>query len=84
MSRRKEKQTDSQKLDLILQLTESINEKVEQQNRDIEVLRREVHETKQLVDEMSRKNRKHALIAGALGGGLVSVGFELIRLKFGG
>ncbi|WP_314878412.1 hypothetical protein [Haemophilus parahaemolyticus] len=83
MSRRKEKRTDSEKLDLILGAVSEINEKVDKQNEEIEILRREVLKTQRLVDEMARKNRRSALIAGGIGGGLVTVGFELMRAKLG-
>lgn len=83
MGRRKEKRTDSEKLDLILGAVSEINEKVDEQNEEIEILRREVLKTQRLVDEMARKNRRSALIAGGIGGGLVTVGFELMRAKLG-
>ncbi len=84
MSRRKQKQTDSEKLDLILEAVTSANEKIDSQNERIDALQREVHATKKLVDDMARKNRRDAVIAGGVGGGLVDIGFELIRLKLGG
>ncbi|VEB25755.1 Uncharacterised protein [Actinobacillus lignieresii] len=83
MNRRKHKQTDSEKLDLILAATAEINEKVDKQNDRIDELQHELHKTRLLLDEMSRKNRKQAIIAGGVGGGLVAVGFELLRMKFG-
>ncbi|MCT8547634.1 hypothetical protein Q7Y95_08185 [Glaesserella parasuis] len=84
MSRRKQKQTDSEKLDLILEAVTSANEKIDSQNERIDALQKEVHATKKLVDDMARKNRRDAVIAGSVGGGLVAIGFELIRLKLGG
>ena len=83
MSRRKEKRTDSEKLDLILGAVSEINEKVDKQNEEIEILRREGLKTQRWVDEMARKNRRSALIAGGMGGGWVTVGFELMRAKLG-
>lgn len=83
MSRRKQKQTDSEKLDLILGGLTELNGKVDKQNEEIERLHREIQATNRLVNEMATKNRKHALIAGGVGGGIVAVGFELLRLKFG-
>lgn len=83
MSRRKQKQTDSEKLDLILEAVTSANEKIDSQNERIEALQKEVHATKKLVDDMARKNRRDAVIAGGVGGGIIAVGFELLRLKFG-
>lgn len=80
----KQRKQDSEKLDRILEMTEIINDKVDQQNQRIDELWREVHATKKLVDEMARKNRKSAVIAGGVTGGLVAVGFELMRLKLGG
>lgn len=83
MSRRKQKQTDSEKLDLILEAVTTANEKIDSQNERIEALQKEVHATKKLVDDMARKNRRNAVIAGGVGGGIIAVGFELLRLKFG-
>ncbi|AAP95456.1 hypothetical protein A6046_05205 [[Haemophilus] ducreyi] len=83
MNKRKHKQTDSEKLDLILAATAEINEKVDKQNGRIDELQSELHKTRLLLDEMSRKNRKQAIIAGGVGGGLVAIGFELLRLKLG-
>ena len=83
MSRRKQKQTDSKKLDLILEAVTSANEKIDSQNERIDALQKEVHATKKLVDDMARKNRRDAVIAGGVGGGIIAVGFELLRLKFG-
>lgn len=80
----KQSKQDSAKLDRILEMTEIINDKVDKQNKRIDELWAEVHATKKLVDEMSRKNRRNAMIAGGLTGGLVAVGFELMRLKLGG
>lgn len=83
MSRKKHKQTDSEKLDLILGGLTELNGKVDKQNEEIERLHREIQATNRLVNEMAIKNRKQALIAGGVGGGIVAVGFELLRLKFG-
>ncbi|MDG6856850.1 hypothetical protein [Glaesserella parasuis] len=55
MSRRKQKQTDSEKLDLILEAVTTANEKIDSQNERIEALQKEVHATKKLVDDMARK-----------------------------
>ncbi|MGX2968790.1 hypothetical protein ACWIVU_00455 [Ursidibacter arcticus] len=84
MSRRKLKQTDSEKLDLILSAVTEANEKIDRQNERIDVLQQEVHAMKKLVDEMARKNRRNSVIAGGVGGGLVALGIELLRLKLGG
>ncbi|WP_018652751.1 hypothetical protein [Actinobacillus capsulatus] len=83
MSRRKHKQTDSEKLDLIYGAVSELNSKVDKQNQEIERLHREIQATQHLVNEMAKKNRKQAIIAGGVGGGLVAVGFELLRMKFG-
>lgn len=83
MGRRKQKQTDSEKLDLILGAVSEINHKVDKQNEEIERLYREMQATQRLVNEMARKNRRDAVIAGGVGGGIVAIGFELLRLKFG-
>ncbi|MGX3066442.1 hypothetical protein [Ursidibacter arcticus] len=84
MSRRKLKQTDSEKLDLILSAVTEANEKIDRQNERIDVLQQEVHAMKKLVDEMARKNRRNSVIAGGVGGCLVALGIELLRLKLGG
>ena len=84
MSRRKLKQTDSEKLDLILSAVTEANEKIDRQNERIDVLQQEVHAMKKLVDEMARKNCRNSVIAGGVGGGLVALGIELLRLKLGG
>ena len=83
MGRRKVKGTVSEKMDLILGAVCEINEKVDKQKEEIEILRREVLKTQRLVDEMARKNRRSALLAGGIGGGLVTIGFELMRAKLG-
>ena len=83
MSRRKQKQTDSEKLDLILGGLNELNSKVDKQNEEIERLHREIQATNRLVNEMARKNRRDAVIAGGVCGGIIAVGFELLRLKFG-
>ena len=83
MSRKKQKQTDSEKLDLILGGLNELNDKVDKQNEEIERLHREIQATNRLVNEMARKNRRDAVVVGGLGGGIVAVGFELLRLKFG-
>lgn len=83
MSRRKQKQTDSEKLDLILGGLNELNSKVDKQNEEIERLHREIQATNRLVNEMARKNRRDAVIAGGVGGGIIAVGFELLRLIFG-
>lgn len=83
MSRRKQRQTDSEKLDLIYGAVSELNNKVDKQNQEIERLHREIQATQCLVNEMAQKNRKQAIIAGGVGGGLVAVGFELLRMKFG-
>lgn len=81
---RKHKTTTDEKLDQILTATAEINAKIDSQNERIEALQREVHATKQLVDDMARKNRRNSLIAGGVGGGLVALAFELMKLKIGG
>ncbi|PJG86203.1 hypothetical protein [Conservatibacter flavescens] len=83
MSLRKQKQTDSEKLDLILATTNEISQKVDKQNQRIDELQLELHKTRLLLDELAHKNRKQAIIAGGVGGGLVAVGFELLRMKLG-
>lgn len=75
---------NTQKLDQILALTQSINDKVDKQNERIDELWAEVHATKKMVDEMSRKTRRDSLISGGIGGGIVAIGFELMRMKLGG
>lgn len=84
MSRKMKKQTDSDKLDQILAVVTTVNEKVDSQNKRIENLQKEVRNLEYLVNEMAKKHRMRSLIAGGIGGGMVAVGFELIRLKLGG
>lgn len=81
---RRKKTTTDEKLDQILTATAEINSKIDSQNERIEALQREVHATKKLVDEMARKNRRNSLVAGGVGGGLVALAFELMKLKIGG
>ena len=77
-------QSINEKLDLILSTTMKIHQKVEQQNQDIAQLRSEMRSLEQLVNEMTKKNRNQALLAGGIGGGIVAVSIELIRWKLGG
>ncbi|MDP8079528.1 hypothetical protein [Phocoenobacter skyensis] len=81
---RKQLHSNAQKLDQLLELTTAIHQTVEQQNAEISALRRELASLEDLVNKMSRKNRTQALIAGGIGGGIAAVGFELLRIKFGG
>lgn len=82
--RRKDKKSINEKVDLILSLTERINDKVDQQNTDIVLLQQQVKALQLDLDDMRQKTRNQAILAGGLGGGIVAVGIELIRLKFGG
>lgn len=84
MSRKQKKNSDSEKLDLILSGVAEINHKVDKQNKQLSQLQREVKALEEQVNEMARKNRRAAVIAGGVGGGLVALGFELMKLKFGG
>lgn len=84
MSKRQYKKSTEEKLDQILTMTEIINQKVDKQNQELAQLKNEVQALETLVNEMSRKNRRAAVIAGGVGGGLVALGFELMKLKFGG
>ncbi len=81
---RKKPNNSEQKLDELLEITKNINKTVEQQNIEISALRRELASLEELVNKMSRKNRTQALIAGGIGGSIAAVGFELLRIKFGG
>lgn len=81
---RKHKRNDSEKLDQILLLTQTINDKVDKQNKRLDLLEKEVKSLERMVSEMTRRNRAQSLIAGGLAGGVVAIGFELIRLKMGG
>ncbi|WP_341476044.1 hypothetical protein [Caviibacterium pharyngocola] len=74
----------SEKLDVILDKLISIDEKVDKQNEEITKLRREMQSLESQVNEMAKKHKVQALVAGGIGGGLAAVGFELLRLKFGG
>lgn len=84
MSRKQKKNSDSEKLDLILSGVAEINHKVDKQNEQLAQLQKEVKALEEQVNEMARKNRRAAVVAGGLGGGLVALGFELMKLKFGG
>lgn len=84
MSRKQKKNSDSEKLDLILSGVAEINHKVDKQNEQLSQLQKEVKALEEQVNEMARKNRRAAVIAGGVGGGLVALGFELMKLKFGG
>lgn len=78
------KQKDSEKLDQILALTQTINEKVDKQNARLDGLEEELKAVERLVCEMAKRNRTQSLVAGGLAGGVVAVGIELLRLKLGG
>lgn len=82
--RRKDKKSINDKVDLILSLTERINDKVDQQNTDIVLLQQQVKALQMDLDDMRQKTRNQAILAGGVGGGLVAIGIEFIRLKFGG
>ncbi|NBI12588.1 hypothetical protein GVX81_02930 [[Haemophilus] felis] len=81
--RNKNKST-AEKLDLVLLKLDNIDEKVDKQNKEIADLQQQVKELQFNLDELVRKNRNQALLAGGIGGGVVALGIELIRLKFGG
>lgn len=81
--RNKNKST-TEKLDLVLLKLDNIDEKVDKQNKEIADLQQQVKELQFNLDELVRKNRNQALLAGGIGGGVVALGIELIRLKFGG
>lgn len=76
------------KLDLILEAVTQANEKIDLQNDRIDQMQTEIHLVKKMVDEMARKNRRNAFVAGivggGVGGGLITLGFELMRMKLGG
>lgn len=84
MSRKQKKVTDSEKLDAILTKLDGIDDKVDKQNKELALLKSEVQALEMLVNDMARKNRRAAVVAGGVGGGLVALGFELMKLKFGG
>lgn len=84
MSRKQKRSAVSEKLDLILSTVNEVNQKVDQQNKELAQLKNEVKVLEQLVNEMAKKNRTQALIAGGVSGGLVAVGFELIRATLAG
>ncbi|MGC6245384.1 DNA-binding protein [Pasteurella multocida] len=72
------------KLDAILDKLDGIADKVDKQNKKIADLQKQVQALQADLSEMAKKNRNQALIAGGIGGGIVAVGIELIRLQFGG
>ncbi|QOF68310.1 hypothetical protein IFE17_02725 [Actinobacillus sp. GY-402] len=78
------KKSANEKLDLILAITENISDKVDQQNEEIADLRRQMMEFRDDLEQISQKSRNQAFLAGGIGGGIVAVGIEFIRLKFGG
>ncbi|WP_439240898.1 hypothetical protein [Lonepinella sp. BR2474] len=82
--KKQQRKSAEEKLDLILQMTEIINDKVDQQNQEIADLQRQIRGLQEDLKSLARRNRYQSLVAGGLGGGLVAVGFELIRLKLGG
>ncbi|MEB3452058.1 hypothetical protein ROV36_10835 [Pasteurella multocida] len=81
--RNKNKST-GEKLDAILDKLDGIGQSIYQQNQEIADLQKQVQALQQDLSEMAKKNRNQALIAGGIGGGIVAVGIELIRLQFGG
>ena len=81
---RQRNKSNAEKLDAILHKLDGIENKVDAQNEELAQLRQEMHHLKQQVNEMSKKNRAQSLVAGGVGGGLVYVGIELIKWKFGG
>lgn len=74
----------SDKLDAILDKLGGIGDSIDRQNQEIADLQKQVQALQQDLSEMAKKNRNQALIAGGIGGGIVAVGIELIRLQFGG
>ncbi|MFP4733320.1 hypothetical protein [Pasteurella multocida] len=81
--RQKNKST-GEKLDAILDKLDGIADKVDKQNKEIADLQKQVQALQADLSKMAKKNRNQALIAGGIGGGIVAVGIELIRLQFGG
>lgn len=85
MSKRQHrKSTTEEKLDQILTMTEIINQKVDKQNEELAKIKNEVQALERIVQEMARKNRNTALIAGGVSGGLVAIGIDLIRASLAG
>ncbi|QEH17316.1 hypothetical protein [Histophilus somni] len=84
MRKRQYKKSTKEKLDQILAITEIINQKVDKQNEELVKIKNDVQALERLVQEMARKNRNTALIAGGISGGLVAVGIELIRVSLAG
>ncbi|HEH9717260.1 TPA: hypothetical protein SIC70_002165 [Pasteurella multocida] len=74
----------SDKLDAILDKLGGIGDSIDKQNKEIADLQKQVQALQQDLSEIAKKNRNQALIAGGIGGGIVAVGIELIRLQFGG
>ena len=70
----------NQKLDEILNLTREVNRKIDRLDDRVDDIdtRLEMHEAR--MDKLGIKS----VMAGGLGGLVVSVGFELIKAKFGG
>lgn len=75
---------NNDKLDELLSLTREIHHSVTEQETAIVNLRKEMGSLRELIDQMEKRNRKQALLAGGLSGGIAAIGFELIRMKLGG
>ena len=81
---RPKNKSNSEKLDLIILKLDGIETKVDNQKEEIAELQRQVEMLQEELSVMTAKNRNQALIAGGVGGGLVAVGIEFLRIKFGG
>lgn len=70
----------NQKLDEILNLTREVNRKIDRLDDRVDDIDTRLEMLKARMDKLGIKS----VMAGGLGGLVVSVGFELIKAKFGG
>ena len=70
----------NQKLDEILNLTREVNRKIDRLDDRVDDIDTRVEMLEARMDKLGIKS----VMAGGLGGLVVSVGFELIKAKFGG
>lgn len=70
----------NQKLDEILSLTREVNRKIDRLNDRVDDIDTRLEMLEARMDKLGIKS----VMAGGLGGLVVSVGFELIKAKFGG
>lgn len=72
--------TTNDKLDELLELSKSANRKIDRIGERVDNIDLRLSSLEMQVGKMTTK----ALIAGGLGGAMVTLGIELIKAKFGG